>query len=241
MATEASEPREGPPLRELRVLEALVCAPPGAGLSLRECVELTGIPRASCHRVLRTLCEAGYAEHVHRGRYTPGWRLHLFGRNVTARADLLPLARPLLEGLAAMGFSAHLGYLDDDEVVFLDVADGATGLQIHHRPGSRIPAAVCSIGWAIAAYVPTVDVPRWAAGLRRELAVVRQRGYALDEGRYLPDLYCVAAPIRDRRWGRVSAALGLSGTAATVQAGLPQLADAVLESAARVSAQLWRR
>ena len=240
VAAEASQPHRTAPLREVRVLQALACAPPGTGISLRECVEATGIPRASCHRMLRALCEGGYAERLTRGRFGPGWRFHLLGRGLTARADLLPVAQPFLERLAWGGLSAHLGCLDGADVVLLDCAEGSGCPPVHRGPGSRLPAQVCALGWAIAASLPSAATPAWAAPLARELREVRRLGYALDAGRSLPEWHCVAAAIRDPRHGRAHAAIGVKGLGTLVQPILPALIEAVKASAAHVSGKLSR-
>ena len=211
------------------MLQALTDAPPGTGISLRECGEQTGIPRASCHRMLRALCENGYAERLPRGRFGPNWRRHILGRRPTARPDLLPVVRPFLERLASQAFSAHLSRLDGADVVLLDVAEGPGGLPVGDRPGSRLPAQVCPLGWAMAACLPSGEPPAWAVPLAGELRAVRRQGYALDAGRYLSELQCVAAPIRDQRHGRVPAAIGVRGLGTQVQA-----------SAAGVSGKLSR-
>ena len=55
--------------------------------------------------------------------------------------------------------------------------------------------------------------PTWPAPITAAadlFALIRQRGYAVDEGEHQPGLRCIGAPIRDRN-GRVFAAVSISG------------------------------
>lgn len=225
------------------MLEALAAAAPTSGLTMSQCVARTGIPRASCHRLLQAMCEAGYAQRVGRGRFVPGWHLHLLGRSLGGRPDLLPLAHPFLEDLAGQtGLTAHLGVLDGLDVLYLDAAEGRSGLRVHARPGTRLPANMSALGLAIAANLPPDEHTRWPLERRpspEELAAIRDHGYAVDEGRYAAELHCLAAPVRDGQ-GRVDAAIGIVGLTTQVRAARSQLVEAVTGAAQGLSARLSR-
>jgi DNA-binding IclR family transcriptional regulator len=90
--------------------------------------------------------------------------------------------------------------------------------------GSRAPAHCTSVGKALLAFQPaelvqqvidnglkrytehTITEP---AALLTELALVRQKGYALDDEEIEVGLRCVAAPIRDHT-GQVTAAISVA-------------------------------
>lgn len=74
-----------------------------------------------------------------------------------------------------------------------------------------------------------------ATDLRRQLAEVRRRGWALDDEEQAPNCRCVAAPIRDRD-GVVVAAISAVGTLEQVEdQRIEILAAQVIEAAGTIS------
>jgi len=79
------------------------------------------------------------------------------------------------------------------------------------------------------------------AGLQRELANVRQQGYAIDDQEFEEGLKCVGAPIRDRA-GDVVAAISIAGPAMRLSPErMPDLIKLVVEAAAGLSKGLGHR
>ncbi len=245
------------PTRELRLLEVLAAPGParGGGLSVAACVEASGIPRATCHRLLQVLAAAGYVQHVARGRYALGWRAQMLGQAV-AEASPLTGAVPILEALVARtGQTAHLGVLHGPVAVYLACVDSRSSLRVAARPGARIPLNVSAIGMALAASLPERELEalvrgtRWQARtpvslsepepLLAELRAVRRRGYAVDDRGYALDVRCLAAPVR-QPGGQALAAVGITGLAselasddAAAIAAVRGAADRLTERAAR--------
>jgi IclR family transcriptional regulator, acetate operon repressor len=74
--------------------------------------------------------------------------------------------------------------------------------------------------------------------LQTDLALTRERGFAVDDEEFHIGVRCVAAPIRDSA-GRANAAIGVSGPAADLHAELlPRVADAVRQVAEAISARM---
>ena len=59
---------------------------------------------------------------------------------------------------------------------------------------------------------------------RAELAAIRERGYALDDGETHEGLFCVGCPVLDAS-GRVAAAVSVSGSRAALE---PRLSEVVV-------------
>ena len=75
--------------------------------------------------------------------------------------------------------------------------------------------------------------------MRRDLAVCRARGYAVDDEERNPDVRCVGAPIR--RHGQVVGAISVTGPAPRFpDARLPVLAEMVMATAAKIGLNLER-
>ena len=241
-------------VRELVLLEALTaCDPAAEGLSVAALVAATGISRATCHRLIHALLHDGYAYALGRGRYAPGWRLHLLCRSASATSPLAA-ARPVLEELvASTGQTAHLGVLHGSEAVYIDCVDSPSSLRLAARPGSRIPVNVSAIGMAIAACLPAAErealvcgthwAPRTRLSLRTPeevlaaLGEVRRRGYAVDEGGYAADVRCLAAPAAGPD-GRTFVAIGITGLASDLRVDDEAAITAVRLAAERLSGAL---
>ncbi|NJO22978.1 MAG: hypothetical protein HC868_08520 [Sphingomonadales bacterium] len=77
-----------------------------------------------------------------------------------------------------------------------------------------------------------------ARGLARELAIIRQRGYSIDDQELLPGVNCLAVPVQNRAGQTVA---GLAVMAPTASLPLDRLISHlpdVRDCAARISAEL---
>ncbi len=127
--------------------------------------------------------------------------------------DLPRFAGPHLQRLAAeSGETVDLATLDGDHVVYLQVIESPLRLKIAAAVGQHLPAYCTASGKALLAFLPADQAERiLAAGqprhtestltslgdLQRDLAITRERGFALSEQEYESDINAVAAPIRD--------------------------------------------
>jgi DNA-binding IclR family transcriptional regulator len=197
-------------------------------LSLAEICQRTGYPKSTTHRLLSSMREAGLLDQdKNRDRYRLGLKLYELGNTVLANMDLHREARPYVEVLGRL----------TDQIVHLAVFDGRHAVVIG-KSESKIdatssaflesaPAHCTSVGKAILAFQPddvlelflTDDLVRFTdttitnpTALKKELALTRSRGYAVDQAEHQPGLHCVGAPIRDLS-GRVFAAISVSGPA----------------------------
>lgn len=74
--------------------------------------------------------------------------------------------------------------------------------------------------------------------LRAELAQIKKRGYAVDDGEHQPGLRCIGAPIHDSA-GRVIAGISISGPAWKIPVTeIESLSKIVIHHAAQISANL---
>jgi DNA-binding IclR family transcriptional regulator len=109
-------------------------------------------------------------------------------------------------------------------VVTIDHAAGRRGGDVGHAVGARVPAHATAVGLALLAHHPELleavleaGLPPWtartisdAAGLRRQLAEVRRRGYAVNVGGWRETTAGVAAPVLLPS-GDAVASIGISG------------------------------
>jgi IclR family transcriptional regulator, pca regulon regulatory protein len=209
--------------RGLKVITAFGPATPQ--LTLSDVARATALTRAAARRFLLTLADLGYVETDGKVfRLTP--RVLDLGYAYLSSVSLPGLAEPHLEWLVQQtGESSSMSVLDGTDIVYVARVPTSRIMTVAINVGTRFPAYATSMGRVLLAGLPgdelepvldgtavrrltehtLADVP----ALRRELALVRQRGWALVDQELEPGLRSLAAPVRDRR-ARVVAAVNIS-------------------------------
>jgi IclR family transcriptional regulator, KDG regulon repressor len=214
-----------------------------------------GIAKSTAHRLATTLVAEGLLEQdADNGKYRLGVALFRLGALVRRRMEVSNEARPYLYALReTINESVHLAILDGAEIMYVYHLESTHALRARSELGVRKPAHSTAEGQAILAFQPQEAIDRVAGGLTlhapktsaerfiKALAVVRQRGCAIDDEESEIGMVCVAAPIRDDT-GMVVAALGIAGPVTrlskkTVGGIIPQ----VIATADQVSARLGYR
>jgi len=209
--------------------------------------EAAGLPMPTAYRVVQTLTSEGYLDHLPGGDYRPGVRVLTLGGAALRSLDLVELATPRLQRLAAgTGETVNLAVLSGHSALYLDQVAGSSALQSHNWVGQRIPLHATSNGKVllsglddheIAAALP--HLPRFTdhtitsrRELVEQLAEVRRLGYAVAVDELEMGLTAAAAPIRSAH-GDIIASMSVSGATFRLDDG--RLADAVdqLVAAAR--------
>lgn len=123
-------------------------------LGATEAAVMLGTPRASAHRLLVTLREAGMLEVVDGGQYRLSMRMFELGAQVPLVTRLLEVSRRPLEALTAvLANRVMLATREGDEVLFLErFTHRRTRLPAHM--GSRGPLHATAIGKVLLAYAP---------------------------------------------------------------------------------------
>jgi DNA-binding IclR family transcriptional regulator len=239
-----------------QILEAIV-AHQERGLAYSEVVAETQLPKATAHRVLKSLAGMGYLRFdAEAGRYFGDLKLAALGSAVTSHFDLKRYVRAhLLQLQANTKHTCNLGVLSGDAGVYLDKLEGseAFGIKLYSEIGKRFPLHCTAMGKVLLAgmqpaerrkvvaqrleaFTPhTITDP---ARLDRELREVRRRGYALDQQEITRGIMCVAAPVRHRE-GQTVAAISVAFPAYLDQErGIADEIHAVTQCAGAISAQL---
>jgi DNA-binding IclR family transcriptional regulator len=235
-------------LRGLDVIEAVADGP----ISLAELAARLDLTRSTTHRLATALVERRYLSFVPRLGYQFGPKLLQLGFLAQQQTDIVQLARPHLEALAASTEdTVHLGILDHDRALYLDKIAGRRRIEINSRVGDRHPLTSTGLGKALllddnpqhwhelflkdrASGSPPADYDVW---------VERMRGY-VDAGRTFDleeneDLIrCVAAPIRGPG-GNIVAAMSVSSAAQYMaDERMQALSRDLLDTAAAISADI---
>ena len=221
-------------------------------LSLGEISRRLGLVKSSGFRLLRTLEHRGYVERIgDDGRYHLGPQFMTFVRGPAGHRRLMEAALPHMQRiLAQYGETVNLGILRDGEVLYLEMLESPHAFRMTARVGARSPVHSTALGKAIAAFLPEEEVrpitqsrklPALTsktitspAGWRRELARVRRRGIAEDNGETDPEASCIAAPIFGAD-GRPVGAISISGPTSRILVLKPKAAQTLVAACRAIS------
>lgn len=211
------------------------------------------LPVSTASRIVDSLISNGLLEQDSTTRgYRLGVRLFFLSARADHRRDLLEVARPVLERLAVksredVGLSALRG----DHAVIIDRVDGPQPLKIIDILGQPVPLYCGAFRKVLLAYQISERIEEYLAktefvkftpltitskrALRKELFLIRQRGYAVSFGEHLPDAAGVAAPIFGFRDEIVSAVFVVGPNSRITEETAPQLAELVTEAASEIT------
>jgi IclR family pca regulon transcriptional regulator len=218
------------------------------------------LPLPTAYRIVMTLASEGYLEHLPSGEYRPGVRVLTLGTAALRSLDLVELATPRLQALAAAtGETVNLAVLTGDQVLYLVRLRNSDLVTANIRVGSRLPAVHTSIGKLLLAYLDDAELarcitPESFAGnagpnaktsldeLRPELAVIGGQGWAMQDEELAYGLRSVAAPVRGESGVVVAGAnLALQARDWPAQRITRELKPLVLEACAEISRLLGYR
>ncbi|MET9695956.1 IclR family transcriptional regulator [Streptomyces sp. NPDC006529] len=192
------------------------------------------VHKSTALRLLRTLHAHGLVYRQPDGRYRLGAHLFALAAEAVENLDVREIAHPHLAELGARtGHTVHLAVHQDDEVVYIDKVDSRYPVRMYSRIGKPVPLTVAAVSKVLLADLPEaerralaarIEYPRYTArsvpdadAFLRELALVRDQGWAADLGGHEDSINCVGAPVRGAD-GRVVAAMSVSATNVVVSA-----------------------
>jgi IclR family acetate operon transcriptional repressor len=240
--------------RGLRVVEAIVDLNGSATLST--VARKTGLPRSTTHHLLRALLEFGYLLRDGSTRtYTLSAKLFRLAGRTWSKEQLAEIGMPFLDELSRLTQEgASLAVLRDGVVTIVAKREPDGPVRVVQEVGAVRPLHCTAVGKVLVAWLPpeeqegaiqrtvferyTAKTIATAAGFRRELARIRQSGFAVDDEEHLLGIRCVACPVRDHS-NVVRAALCVIGPKANLpQRRMPEVRRALAEVAINFSARL---
>jgi IclR family KDG regulon transcriptional repressor len=213
--------------RALSILELL--ASKHQGLSTSAISRSTQLPKSSTSYLLRTLVGRGYVRRDEEtGNHTLGIRVLSLGGQAMQGMALREIAIPHLRSIVdRTRLGAHLAILDHGDAVYIERIESPGFIKMDIWVGRRVAPQITAVGKALICHLEPAIVQEISARHRvsaassktilslsrlfEELAITRQRGYAVDDEEHAVGVRCVAAPVYAAS-GEVVAALGTSGT-----------------------------
>lgn len=229
-----------------------------APVSLQEIARRSGLVKSSTFRLLYTLEKLGYVQRVEPGPlYRLGPRLLSLAATALHDRDLNRTALPFMEALLArFRETVNLGVLDQGQVLYIQVLESPQTHRLAARAGLRSSLHSTAMGKSILAHLPERELAGLLGGkltaftartitekqaLRRELARVRERGWAVDNQEDSHGARCVGAPIFDGG-NHVVAAISVSAPAVRMgPARLKEMAGEIRAACLSISGELgWQ-
>ena len=228
--------------RALTLLEVLAQA--GGRLPITELASRSGLSLGTVHRLLASLLVRGFVRQEPDRRYALGTALLPLGDAATRL--LGRWAVPFLTLLAhECGETSNLAVLEDDHVIYVAQAPGRHRMRMFTEVGRRVLPHSTAVGKVLLAWRSEDQVrgvverlglpartPRTLTTLTTfsaELAVVRQRGWAVDDEEEELGVRCLAVPVGPGA-GAV-AAVSVSAPASRLDHGQPEVVDALRRAA----------
>ena len=225
-------------------------------LSVSELVKKLSMPKVSVYRFLRVLMNHSFiSQNKNTKKYRLGLKVFELGSVMMKNFPLKEVAFPLIMELSKQsGETVHLGVLDNWQVVSIEGVESGQTLRISLPIGKRVPLHSTGIGKAILASLTDEEIqevirqrglPKFTANtivdagqLMKEVLLIRNRGFAIDDEENEPGIRCVAAPIFDSN-RRVLASISISGPSVRIlPTRIPELSSMVMNTSRKISKAL---
>ncbi len=179
------------------------------------------------HRILSTLESSGFLQqNKDTSKYQLGYRLIELGSIARQNIELIDLAREEMKDLSKKtGETVLLDIPDGIKTICIDKVESNANIKFTCGIGKPVPIYAGALGKAILAYYPeekidnvikaglikhTDNTTDNAEELKKELHVIKQRGYSLTKGEWNPGALGVASPIFDHQ-ENIIASIGVLG------------------------------
>jgi IclR family KDG regulon transcriptional repressor len=223
------------------------------GVTVSQIAVRLKMTHASVSRMIKTLRDEGVIRRDEAsGRLYPGLRLWALGAPAVKQLSFRRVALPAIaSAIGAMGRSANLGVAQDHAVLYLETLD-LVGNYVTSVPyGLEMPYHATTMGKAILAFQSPAFIESVLArglqcytsqtitdsdDLKRELASIRDCGFALNRGEYRDTGLAVAVPLLTLT-GVAVAAISVPATEAELDHG-SELVKTLVQLGRSISLQL---
>ncbi len=184
-------------------------------LGVTELSKRLGLHKNNVFRLLATLEHRGYIEqNKETENYRLGPKTLQIGSIFIEQRECRRQARPILESLmAATGETAVVAVLRAGKVIYMDGVDTNRTIRAVSRVGAMLPAHCTAVGKSQLAFLAPAELDRLypeasleqvtpktlrtREALLANLALIREKGYAVENEECDLDVKSVAAPVRD--------------------------------------------
>ncbi|HCP32603.1 TPA: IclR family transcriptional regulator [Candidatus Acetothermia bacterium] len=211
-----------------------------------------GLPKSTLVRLLRTLQVHNFVQQdPNTRRYRLGWRLIHLGKAAERQFSLALIVQPFLEQLAReTGETASVAILDRNHAVYINQVLSRSIIRGVPPVGSKLELHCTAVGKVLLSTFSEKQLDQLigehglrrltektivnATHLRKELAIIRERGYAIDNEEAEAGGRCIAAPIKYGN-DNVRAAISITGPTNRIS---PDRIEEYTEIVCRVACQV---
>jgi DNA-binding IclR family transcriptional regulator len=196
--------------RALDVLKIVGSESPTA----RELARKLGVHEATVSRLVQTLESEGFVKREDDRRIRLGSTMFTLAQRALDDLDIRRVAAEHLGRLNAVtGHTIHLAQYEAGTVMYIDKLESLRPVRMYSRIGGMAPLYCTGVGKVIVAFRPIAEQRTLVAGTTfvrhtahtvagpaeflGELRLIRERGYATDQGEHEDAIRCIAAPIRE--------------------------------------------
>jgi len=240
-------------LRAARLLDELAAAK--RPLPLAALTEVLRLPKSTVHALCSTLVHTGVVRRTRTSEYQLGMHIMDWSNAILARIDVAVEFGRIADSLNLFPEeSLILSVLDGADVIHVGCRNGSRPMGLNYRLGMRMPANTSASGKAILSTLSEKEVAELAsagglrcltkksvttaAGLYRELAQVRKRGYSIDDEETCEGMMCFGAPVLVPSQSQAVAGVAVSFFKAAVS---PRQRTAAIKAIRELAAMLSKR
>ncbi|MEL7655030.1 MAG: IclR family transcriptional regulator [Bacillota bacterium] len=226
-------------------------------LSIGDLSERLHMDKATVHRLINTIKEAGYVnQNLDNKKYSISLKLLAMGNRVMDKTGVKHISRPFVEELAEKtGETINLGVRLGNKIIYVDKLESSSTIKVGLGIGTSVPSYCSGLGKVILAFTPdhelqdildSISFEKFTdrsitekSELMKEFKQIRERGYSIDDEEYVIGLVCIAAPIFDYH-GNPVAAISVSSPKYRYNANehLNLYSSLVMDAAHRISQKL---
>lgn len=243
--------------RTLTILEVL--SDYNEGLGITEISKLIDLHKSTVYRLLGTLIYKGYViQDMASNKYKLSLKLYELGCKRVSSMDILKSSKSYTEKLMKrVNEVVHLVIRDENDIVYIDKVEADNTIRMASTIGRRSPLYCTSVGKAILSYLPEEEVKQiWENSkieklteytitdfnvFQKELAEIKEKGYAIDNEENELGVRCIGAPVFNHN-GSIEGAISISGPAIRVtKEKIEEFSNEVKKYAGLISKELGYR
>ena len=224
-------------------------------LSFQEVIELSGIPKTTAFRMLKSLEEMEFLEKGTDAKYRLGILFLKFGHLVSMRLDVRKIAYPIMNELHNdVKEAINLIVRDGNEAMYIEKVDTQQKVRLYTAIGRKSPLYAGACSRAILSFLPDAEIKEYLKSIELEsfamgtitdkeklyetIVQVKDLGYTISHSELENHTSAIAAPIFDHK-GEVIAAMSIAGLASNYQGENVEIfVEKLKQATAEISKQL---
>ena len=238
-----------------RAIDVLECFLASESLSFNEICKKTNLSHGTVYRIINTLINRNFITKDYKSdKYIIGKGVFILGLFALKNYEFEKIVHPALEELALnTKETANASIFYDNSIIFVDSVKSSYSVKMDVKIGQRTFINSSASGKAILSYfeqekideiLKNSSLPKLTVNsitdkeqFKKELEIVRRKGFALDNEEEEIGLKCVGGPVFNYK-GSVEGAISISGPTSRIDQNLEIFINYVKKTCSDVSSKL---